>query len=41
MVEMIGGEAHPTEGERAIRATISGAILGVLLALFGRTYPAK
>jgi hypothetical protein len=31
----------PTEAERAIRATISGAILGILLALLGRTYPEK
>jgi hypothetical protein len=31
----------PTERERAIRATISGAILGILLALLGLGYPEK
>ena len=31
----------PTEGERAVRATIAGAILGLLLALLGRSYPEK
>jgi hypothetical protein len=31
----------PTESERAIRATIAGAILGILLALLGRGYPEK
>lgn len=37
----IEARRDPTETERAIRATISGAILGVLLAVLGRTYPEK
>jgi hypothetical protein len=34
-------DRDPTEGERAVRATIAGAILGLLLALLGRSYPEK
>jgi hypothetical protein len=33
--------ADPTEAERALRAMATGAILGILLALLGRTYPEK
>jgi hypothetical protein len=31
----------PTELERAIKATIAGAILGIVLAVLGRPYPEK
>jgi hypothetical protein len=31
----------PTELERAIKATIAGVILGVVLAALGRPYPEK
>jgi hypothetical protein len=33
--------ADPTEAARALRATITGAILGIILVLLGRTYPEK
>ena len=45
MVERHGHEreqrADPTELERATKATIAGAILGVVLAVLGRPYPEK
>jgi hypothetical protein len=31
----------PTELERAVKATIAGLILGVVLAALGRPYPQK
>jgi hypothetical protein len=31
----------PTELERAVKATIAGTILGVVLAVLGRRYPEK
>ncbi|MGH7482260.1 MAG: hypothetical protein ACRELV_08905 [Longimicrobiales bacterium] len=37
----IAGRRDPTEAERAIRASLAGAILGILLALLGRSYPEK
>ena len=33
--------SDPTELERAIKATIAGLVLGVVLAVFGRPYPEK
>jgi hypothetical protein len=43
IIQRMVDEPHrdPTEAKRAIRATVSGAILGILLALLGRRHPEK
>jgi hypothetical protein len=38
---MVDHHRDPTELERAVMATIAGAILGAILAVLGRSYPEK